>query len=135
MLDYLGYRFNLIKLFSERRKIRKDISLPVPGEPHAPDYDDYASLSFVEHKIYRLTSDFYWEQAFKSGVPIPSGAGVWENNEAYPGTQHLSRKAISEIQEAIHTKKSRRHEVATKWMLTATGLVGAITGLASVLID
>ncbi len=106
---------------------------PVEGEGYEADFSSEMAREIVDHKIYRLVSDYYYEKAFQYGVAIPRGEEYWEKSEAYPGTSHLNREGLSLVRTSIHEEQKRRLEHFSVWVAGLTGLVGAITGLVAVL--
>lgn len=103
------------------------------GKNSTPFFSDESEREIVEHKIYRLVSDHYWEKAFKSGVAVPSGKEYWEESQAYPGTSHLNREGLSLLRASLYEMQKRKLEFFSLLVAGMTGLVGAITGLAAVL--
>jgi hypothetical protein len=132
MLEYLKYRWHLRKLLGERQAINARIIPPTVGEEYVPLQEEHDELELVEHRIYRLTSDYYWEKAFRHGVPVPSGQEYWEASRAFPGTDHLNRAGLSVLKVAFHDQRKRQLEVVSILLAGATGLVGAATGLLAV---
>lgn len=133
MLEYFKFRWRLRRLLKERQQINARILPPVAGEEYVPLQKEHDELEFVEHRIFRLTSDYYWERAFRYGIPIPDGPEYWEASRAFPGTDHLSRAGLSTLKAAIHEQRKRNMEVASVVLAGATGLVGALTGLLAVI--
>jgi hypothetical protein len=133
MFEYIAYRRKLAALQEERREVLAKAPQPIAGQEYEPDFSSEMEREFVEHKIYRLVSDYYYEKAFQYGVPSPSGEEYWEDSEAYKGTSHLNRKGLVVLRAAIHEEKKRRLEHFSVWVAGLTGLVGAITGLVAVL--
>ncbi|WP_448479471.1 hypothetical protein [Pseudoxanthomonas mexicana] len=134
MLEYLKYRWHLRKLLRERQAINGRIVPPAIGEEYVPLQDEHDELELVEHRIYRLTSDYYWEKAFRHGVPVPSGEANWESSKAFPGTEHLSRVGLNALKVAFHDQRKRTLEIVSIVLAGATGLIGATTGLLAVVL-
>jgi hypothetical protein len=133
MLEYVIYRWRLRKLQKARRGVIEKSPRPVEGQEFEADYSTEMERIVAEHRIYRLISDYYYELAFQFGVPTPSGKDYWEESEAFPGTQHLSRAGLFLLRAAIHEEKKRRLEHFSVWVAGVTGLVGALTGLVAVM--
>jgi len=132
MLAYLKFRWRLGKLLYERQRVNTNIRPPVAGQEYVLPQQEHDKLEIVEHRIYRLTSDYYWERAFRHGVPVPTGEEYWEASKAFPGTDHLNRRGLSALKAAFHEQRKRNLEVASVVLAGATGLVGAVTGLLAV---
>ena len=132
MIEYAKYRWALNKLLRERQRVNAKLTPPALHEEYFPLQEEHDELEIIEHKIYRLTSDYYWEKAFRLGVPFPSGEEFWEDSKAYPGTAHLNRKGLSALKAAFHESRKHTLEVAAVWFAGLTGLVGAVTGLVAI---
>ena len=132
MLAYFKYRWHLKKLLDERQAINARIIPPAVGEEYVPFQQEHDELELIEHRIYRLTSDYYWEKAFRHGIPVPAGEQHLEASKAFPGTDHLNRAGLSALKVAFHDQRKRYLEVASIFLAGATGLVGAVTGLFAV---
>lgn len=133
MFEYVKYRWKLSELQKARQSVVSKAPRPVEGEEYAADFSTEIEIEIVEHKIYRLLSDYFYEKAFRYGVPVPSGDEYWQDSEAYPGTQHLNPKGLSVLRASIHEEKKRRLEYFSILGAGLTGLVGAVTGLVAVL--
>src|SRR5690606_13332514 len=133
MIEYVKFQYRLKKLLRERQAINAKLIPPAVDEEYLPLQDEYDELEVIEHKIYRLTSDYYWEKAFRLVVPVPSGEEYWETSKAYPGTEHLNRKGLSALKAAFHESRKHTLEIVAVWVAGATGLVGAVTGLIAVI--
>ena len=135
MLRYLQFRRQLAALQRARRRALATEVKPVEGQEYIPDYADLNRREMVEHKILRLVSDYYWELAFRYGIEVPVGEEHWTENEAYPGTSHISPKGLSILRAAIHEERKRKLEYFSMWIAGLTGLIGAITGLVAVILN
>ncbi|WP_449301657.1 hypothetical protein [Pseudoxanthomonas mexicana] len=133
MIKYIAYRIQLAKLQKARREVLERSPAPVEGQEYEADYSAEQEREIAEHRIYRLVSDHYYEQAFQFGVPVPSGTDYWEDSTAYPGTSHLNRKGLTQLRASIHEEQKRRLEHYSVWVAGLTGLIGAATGLIAVL--
>lgn len=134
MLEHLKYRWQLKKLLDERQAINARLTPPAIGEEYFAVQEEHDELEMMEHRIYRLTSDYYWEKAFRHGIPIPGGQEHWEASKAFPGTDHLNRAGLAALKVAFHDQRKRQLEVASILLAGATGLVGAVTGLLAVVL-
>ena len=132
MLKYISYRWHLQKLLKQRNEINEKIEPPSLGQEYLPLQVEHDQLEIVEHQIFRLRSDYYWETAFRAGVPVPSGETYWTANKAFPGTDHINQEGILVLIERLHERTKRIVQFITVVIAGITGLVGALTGLVSV---
>ena len=132
MLNYIVYRWKLRLLLKQRQQINEKIDPPALGHEYVPLQNEHDELEMVEHQIYRLRSDYFWDRAFRAGVPIPEGE-FWSANKAYPGTDHINPEGILILVERLHERTKRISQFVSVVIAGLTGLVGAITGLVSVL--
>ena len=133
MLNYIAYRWKLRKLLQNRQEINERIEPPTLGQEYLPLQDEHDQLEIVEHQIYRLRSDYFWEKAFRAGIPFPSGKEYWTANKAFPGTDHINQDGILVLIERLHERTKRIAQFVSVVIAGITGLVGTITGLVSVL--
>ncbi|MHA7833252.1 MAG: hypothetical protein ACX94A_02095 [Algiphilus sp.] len=133
MREYISYRRKLAALQKARREVVARAPMPKEGEEYEGDLSSEMEREIAEHKIYRLISDYYYERAFKYGVPVPSSDEFWEHSVAYPGTSHLNRAGLTMLRASIHEEQKRLLEHFSVWVAGLTGLVGAVTGLVAVL--
>lgn len=133
MLEHIAYRWQLRKLLKLRHEINKKIDPPSLGQEYFPFQDEHDQLEIVEHQIHRLRSDYYWEKAFRAGIPVPSGETYWTANRAFPGTDHINQDGILVLIERLHERTRRIVQFVSVIIAGITGLVGTLTGLVSVL--
>ena len=133
MFEYIAYRRKLRELFDQRSEINKKIEPPSLGQEYLPFQEEHDQLEIVEHQIHRLRSDYYWEKAFRAGILVPSDKTYWTENKAFPGTDHINQDGILVLVERLHERTKRIFQFASVVIAGVTGLVGALTGLVTVL--
>jgi hypothetical protein len=101
MFEYAIYRWKLRTLQEARRKVIERAPKPVEGLEFEADYSNEMQRLGADHRIYRLMSDYYYELAFRYGVPTPSDQDCWEESEIFPGTQHLNRAGLSRLRAVL----------------------------------
>lgn len=140
MIEYIKYRYRLAKLLRDRRAVTKKYEPLLAKEKSGDDmtdimYEEHTELVIVDDQIHRLVTNWLWEQAKKSMIPIPSHdeEGMWEETESRPGTYHLSVKGVGTLRAALRKENKERWETLVVWVAPITGLVGALTGLLAII--
>lgn len=133
MPRYIRMRFDLAQIAREQRKI--DTSPPL-DENDAYDrnrtYDSY-------YEWRQLVLTRYWEdKAASLGVELPDwsdkslrGQVDFDNDESQPW--YLTPAGINQIRSAVREEQKYRREVRAYWIASFVGVIGALTGLVSVL--
>ena len=102
------------------------------------NYEEAYELRRIDEKIHQLCSQHIILQAERYFVAIPEfqdDSGDWEAARI-SGRLHLRREVLVTLRSAIRGRQNERQEAARAnliWVMACTGLVGAVTGLISVL--
>ncbi|MFV9692044.1 MAG: hypothetical protein ACNY01_13935 [Desulfobacteria bacterium] len=139
MINFFKFNYELRKLLRERRAISRRFELlykvAVGDELNTLLHEEHMESVIVDDQIHRLVTNRLWEQAKKAMIPLPNNdEGMWEETETRAGSYHLSVEGISALRAALRKENKERWEVAVKWIVLLTGLVGAVTGLLAIIL-
>jgi hypothetical protein len=144
MFGYLELRWKLWKLArtwdviesaqEERHKEAKarhasSDELSVIESEEAGEYFEYQNAVYKAHTRY-LTSKAY---RLIVAIPTSSDEGMWEEDHG-DGRRYLTEKGIGALRAAIRAEQKARVEMFLMWMPGVVGILGALIGLASVLV-
>lgn len=134
------YNYELNKLFKSRKAISHKFELSQKAA-HSDELDDllyeeHLELVLIDDQIHRVVTDRLWEEAKKAMIPIPKHEDkiMWEETETKPGTFHLTVEGINILRSALRNENKDRWDAAVKWIISLTGLVGAVTGLLAIIL-
>ena len=142
-MNYFTYRKKLRKLERERDKELETLTrfareAEKEGGREAGlavwQTEDY-ELKIIESEIAFLKTQFLRSQAERLSLPFPKFSqedGFWEQGRYDPGW-HLTNEGIVKVRSQIRAEKKERMEVFYRWAILAVGLIGALTGLISVI--
>jgi hypothetical protein len=143
MLAYLRFRYRLWR--SERRGLRiskRNATIFEAAEKRKASKEEIVALQsevgaaewFSQIEIQQLHSDYLRSVAYKLVIPIPSlGENLmWDK---FSDNLHcLSEHGINKVRADIRAEKKARVELFLMWMPGVVGILGALTGLAAVLV-
>lgn len=86
----------------------------------------------IDDAIAQLLTRYYSRQATKNFLPRPP-RDSWEES-SITGDRYLTREAIRDLRIALRQERKERSENLRLWLAGLTGLVGALTGLAALLL-
>jgi hypothetical protein len=90
--------------------------------------------SFIHRrKIREAQSDYLLSEADRLIVPVPD----WNNPEMWDDDgerRHLSREGLKQLRSDIRAEKKARAERLLIWVPAVVGIIGALTGLAAIVI-
>lgn len=145
-MTFLSYRIALFKLNRKRSKEASAISKlaeearKTGGERKAQEVwqSESSDLCMIDEEILGLLSRYHMSEANKRFLPTPPFSekdGIWEWSN-YTRGYHLTEKGIRELRGVIRNDKKERMELLSywyPWIGVLFGLIGAITGLISVI--
>lgn len=102
------------------------------AELEAISQDEYHEWRFGEDEKADLRSRYLLHQANRLLLPIPMDGAAWESTQL--SRRCLTRAAQRELLVAIRSEQKDRSEIARLWLVGATGLIGALTGLVALLL-
>ncbi|HZP43967.1 MAG TPA: hypothetical protein VFD84_20990 [Candidatus Binatia bacterium] len=123
----------------QRRRLRAAFDRDIhEARRQKKPHDDIESLqsqadfetSMIDDEMAVLVSRCLATTARRLFLPIPQGGWV-QSRSIYQS--YLTREAMTELRDAIARERRLRRENALAWIAPLTGLVGALTGLASIL--
>ena len=144
MIDYLKYRWNLLRLQTKQKKDQRFykglIKESVQEEQDKDQIEAFhaeASGSYwdTQEELRTLTQRYLLATATKLMVPIPDmkkeGVEFWEQRD---GCYTLTDQGIAHLKTAIRVERKQRTEVYMPWVFALTGLIGAMTGLLAIIL-
>jgi len=136
----------LSKAQRERRKLEEQFSGLIGEAEKKKDYEERDGLvsellmerDLIEDRINRIETDRVQKEAEKFGIPVPSLSDKesWDE-DSQSHTIFLNVSTRLRLRQEIRKERRARWEDTTIWMdrivLPLIGLIGAVTGLVSVL--
>jgi hypothetical protein len=91
---------------------------------------------FLKQEAHYLHEEYLWRDAARLMIPFPDPKDDenWEKSEFNPLGRHMSRKALNSMRAAVRAERKARMELLVMWLPSVVGIIGALTGLAAVLI-
>lgn len=135
ILRYLKMRLELRQIAKAQR------DLDAKGVPESPyELDNYTRTSDSIYEWRQLVLTRYWEsKAASLSVPLPDWTDRtyrgWvdvDNDERQPC--YLTPAGIAKLRADIREEQKHLREVAAFWLSAFIGLIGALTGLAAVVL-
>jgi hypothetical protein len=139
MFDGMRYRWQLRRLEGEVDRIRTDYAKHQKGlsgnELEHLYAEESSMLEPVLAEIDTLKTQRFCRTANRLMVPSPD----WQDKELWEELRYgrgkvLTCKGIWELKKLIRQERRERREAFLVWLAALTGIVGALTGLAAVLI-
>lgn len=143
MIDYLRYRWNLLKLQTKQKKDQrfyKGLIKEATQEDQDKDQIEAlhaeASGSYwdTQEELRILTQRHLLATATKLMVPIPDmkkqDDKFWEHRN---GRHTLTDQGVAYLKTAIRAERKQRTDVYMPWIFALTGLIGALTGLLAII--
>jgi hypothetical protein len=86
-------------------------------------------------EMHQVTSDYYLKHAERLLISTPdfSLAGPDWIESQFTGRYRLAPDALHDLKSKVRLEWKERRDVAFMWLAAATGIIGALTGLVSVL--
>lgn len=138
MFEVIKYRWELRKLENECNKIAEPYEKLRKGmsnqELEELRFEIGSELTPVSEKINALKTRRFRQIANRLMVPLPESKDkeLWEYLP-YIGGRALTDKGFWELKKFIRQEKRERREGFVVWLAASTGIIGALTGLAAVL--
>jgi len=87
----------------------------------------------LRYRVRRAMSDYLIAEADRLLIPLPDKEDekIWENIERYPT---LTQQGINEVRAEIRAERKARMELFVMWVPGVVGVLGALIGLASILV-
>lgn len=137
--NYLRMRYDLHRCQTATAQLEKDRPPNTRDAYESGQIAEYVKESNSLFEWRHLILTRYWQsKADGLGVPMPPMAdkSFWDradfdNDESQP--PYLTEAGILEIRKAIREEHKYRRETFGFWVMLIVGLIGALSGLASVL--
>jgi hypothetical protein len=133
-----------MQLQRKRRRLRDSYEADLQVARARRDWDELNSigseLSFetglIEDDIAVLESRYLLAEAERLLVPRPK----FIDGETYVRSEHtekyhLTPETMVKLRRVVREERSARSHLALTWVAALTGVVGALTGLAAILLD
>ena len=141
MLAYFKYRWKLRNHLKELDEIesrfqpRLDQAQGDSKETQCIINEKTKEIIIVRDLILRLGTDYLYKKAAKKLLPTPFDDKFWEDSFAIPCTKHLNEEGLLELRKTLREERHARSQSIVVWVSAFTGLIGAATGLAAVLLS
>lgn len=139
MLGLIKYHWHLNKLRAQQNKDMKKFKeyrkKAKPEELDSLHAEEGAVYFETQNEIDELVSRRFIQIANDLLIPLPNynDKEHWARN-LYDNSYVLTVKGIWELKKLIRQEKKERMEGFIIWILALTGIIGATTGLAAVLL-
>jgi hypothetical protein len=143
MFEYLRFRWKLGQLERERRQLEKINAAKLKAarerkasaeEIHLLQDDGASDYFHFQDEIRKLHSRYLFTQASRLLLPRPSMSDdtMWEREG--PNSFYLTELGINHLRAAIRAERKARVELFLMLMSGVVGILGALIGLAAILI-
>lgn len=144
MIEYLKYRIGISKLFKQRDKLHasfsEDIRKAHDGKKPEADIelikaDAMFEEQMVDEEISIIVTNNLIRQANRHFVPIPphSEQNMWSQCNVISNRYVLTNDGITRLRSTLRSEQKERNEMWLTILAALTGIVGALTGLVSVM--
>ncbi len=134
MFRYIQFRWEIFQLERRARKDREGTDRAIEAakarrasEEEINEIAGGSSEGVIRYRIRQIMSGYLEWEALRLFVPLPDEK-EWDS----AGT--LSRDAISKLSAAIRAERKARIELLLMWVPGVTGILGAMIGLAAILV-
>lgn len=141
MKQYLSYKWELWKLYREERKLTKPFDKEW-GATKDKNYEKYREiyhhidldLEQISESRNILHTKYIMGQMHKLDIPTPPPhSNVFKQN-SFSDTFELTQEGRHELRMLIRAEQTRRRQPIYIFITLTTGLIGAATGLVSVIL-
>lgn len=143
MFGYLRFRFRLWRLERRDRRVskRNTVILEAAEKRKAPKEEIEALQTevgaaewFSQCDIQQLHSDYVRNLAHKLIIPVPSLGDNLMWDKLGDNLHCLSEHGINKLRADIRAERKARVELFLMWMPGVVGILGALIGLAAILV-
>jgi hypothetical protein len=141
MLSELRYEWSLRRLQRSKQKLLQAYASKRVALPKGPERvearqrlinDEQMDLEEANEEISYLTTTHLVREAERLIVPLPpSEETYWHFNETF-GRRHLTTEGVIKLRTDIRAERKARRELPMSLLPMAIGLIGALTGLLSI---
>lgn len=144
MLEDIKFQWRLRQLQKKKSSIESDTHVRVKEAEKAKNRDLKSELisefffetDYVNNEIHDLQHRYICDKAEKYFLPLPpfvENSPEWEKSDVDDQVR-LSQASICRLRSDIRKETKERHEQLFRWLAAIIGVIGALTGLAAVLI-
>jgi hypothetical protein len=141
---YVGFRWELFWLEREQRRLGKKhiaalkaakLRKASADEIYVIDDDGAGDYFYIQDEIRKLHSRYLCSQTSRLLLPLPatSDETMWEKEGA--NYIYLTEHGINHLRAAIRAERKARVELFLMWMPGVVGILGALIGLAAILMQ
>lgn len=141
MLSYVKYKLELWKLDREERQLRKPFDKEwkaTKDKSHDKYREVYHHIDFDLEEIKERRSAVHtsrlMSQMFYLDIPVPPPTSHEFTNSIHTDSFILTQNGRNEMRKRIRAEQAQRRQPIYMAITLVTGLLGAATGLAAVLI-
>lgn len=144
MTEYLRFRKKLKKLFRDLEQHRSVYTEVISRAKKSKDWheaqslqaEEYVERCILEEEISMTVTNHWKKKAQRRFVPIPSleDEDMWEKCEKASYEYVLTNRGISVLRSGLRTERKEQVELWLTVMAATTGVLGAITGFAAVVL-
>ena len=142
MFEWLRYRRDLKSLHEHLKHLdREFLAIEVNADNYYEKQPQISSLTQqsdeIEHRILLVQTEYYKRLCQRYALPIPDINNEdlyvkFDFDDEYGDRYLLNDKGIFEVRKLIREERKAIREEFGFWITMTVGLVGALTGLASV---
>ena len=145
MIDYLKYRLKLSKLFKKREKIRKAFANNIrrarkqsekPEEIQEIESSAWFEDDVLNEEISILVTNYLVRKAnrYFISIPLHKEKNMWEQCHTISNRYILTNAGIRKLRSSIRSEQKEEIDFIFKLLVALTGIIGALTGLAAILL-
>lgn len=137
--NYLRYRLALRKHAKAEKELEKSYPPNLSNDFDSGQFNDYIR---GEDQVYQwkmlIQTEYFRNKADVLNVPMPDPSDKemydsveWDDDPQQP--KYLTGKGVRSIRAAVREEEKHRREASGYWFGIVVGVIGALTGLISVL--
>ncbi|HZT34456.1 MAG TPA: hypothetical protein VFA15_00940 [Nitrososphaera sp.] len=145
MVNWFRFRYRLQKVLRNKDRLERSYLKAIrqaekkPKHPYEADElwaEFFSEKAFYDDEINSLVTGHLCEMASQLMLPVPEHEekGMWQEAEHRHNRWVLSVKGAAELRAAIRKEQRESREQFVIWASLLTGIIGALTGLISILI-
>jgi hypothetical protein len=141
-LDAYRHRRKVTAILQAQEDFSQEFREKIKAAEKAKDRDTYDGLvsemffetDLSDNEVARLETTFLTREARRYMIPVPplKESDAWEESSV-DARHYLTFAAMRDLRNRIREERRLRAEPVTIWLPLAIGLIGAVTGLVSVL--
>jgi hypothetical protein len=141
MTHYIKYRLALQQLYLSQDRIRREYEKSMREAKASESKDGIEEIrisasqddDIIQDKINMLVTRYVRRQAERLFLSVSDEPDMWTQCRMHAGHSVLTPKAITNLRAAINSSRRDSFSILLQLVSLAVGLIGALTGLISVL--